>query len=172
MRIRRAAWLLTCVTLLIIPALTACSGKNLTPPTVETAVIATPSGPTPTPLANVLRGTPAAPLATSRPPAPAAGPSAGAPRVVIKEFYDALLAKRNIAAFLTSELRATTDGDGYAILRVQPPMRSFSVDSQEVGADGATATVGSTLSAASGTTNPRFAMTKHGNTWLIVQITT
>lgn len=178
MRGRRAVWLSVCAVLLIISPLTACGGKKFTLPAVETTIIATPSGPTPTPLANALRVTPTAPpIPTSAPPpalapynAPAAAPSAGTPRVVIKEFYDAVLAKRNIAAFLTPALRATTNGDGYAILKAQPPMRFFSVDSQEMGDDGATATVGSTLSTASGTTKPRFAMTKQGNTWLISQI--
>lgn len=179
MRGRRAIWRSVCVALLILPTLAACGGKKFTLPVAETAVIATPSGPTPTPLANGLRLTPTAPPLAARSPAapapydaPAAAPSAGPPRVVIKEFYDAVLAKRNIAAFLTPALRATTNGDGYALLNTQPPVRFFSVDSQEMGADGATATVGSTLSAANGTTKPRFAMTKQANTWLISQIST
>jgi predicted small lipoprotein YifL len=177
-------WLLAWVALLLLPILTACGGKGITLPTTgkvdaatDTAIIATPSGPTPTPLASALRVTPIPPHSTPPPPAlapynaPAAASSAGVPRVVVEQFYDAVLAKRNIAAFLAPSLRATTDGDGYTILNAQPPMRFFSVDSQEMGADGASATVGSTLSTASGTTKPQFAMTAQGNTWLIAHIT-
>lgn len=177
MRTMQARWFTASVALLILPVLTACGGKAIalpstgnvdvaTPPTI----IATPIGPTPTPLANAPRATPTSPLAPQQ-SAPAAGPSTGAPRVVIKEFYDAMLAKRNIAAFLTPALRATTNGDGYALLKAQPPLRSFSVDGQEMGADGATAMVVSTLSAASGTTKPQFAMARQANTWLISRIT-
>lgn len=177
---RRAGWLSACVALALLPALTACGGKAIALPVVDTAkiatpaaseVIATPAGPTPTPLASGLRATPTPP-ALAPYNAPAAGPSAGIPRVVIKEFYDAMLAKRNIAAFLTPELRATTNGDGYALLNARPPLRSFSVDSQEMSPDGAAATVGSTLSTASGTIKPQFSMTKQANTWLIGRVTT
>jgi hypothetical protein len=180
MRMRRARWLPASIALLLVPALTACGGKGITLPSTGkvdagtgTAIIATPVGPTPTPLANALHATPTPPppaLASDN--APAAAPSAGTPRVVIKEFYDAVLAKCNIAAFLTPQLRATTNGDGYAILNAQPPMRFFSVDSQDMAADGSGATVGSTLSTASGTTKPQFAMTRQASTWLIARIST
>src|SRR5205085_313906 len=144
------------------------TAKVATPAASE--VIATPVGPTPTPLANGLRSAPTspAPVAPNTPAAPAlapynapaAGPSAGTPRAVIQEFYNAMLAKRNIAAFLTPELRATTNGDGYALLSAQPPLRYFSIDSQEMSPDGAAAMVGSTLSTPGGTIKPRFSMTK------------
>jgi predicted small lipoprotein YifL len=185
MRTGRARWLPVCIALLLLPALAACGGKGITLPTTgkvdaatNTAIIATSSGPTPTPLANVLRVTPTPPRSTSPPSAPtaynapAAAPSASIPRVVVEQFYDAVLARRNIAAFLAPQLRATTNGDGYAILNAQPPMRFFSVDSQEIGADGATAAVGSTLSTASGTTKPQFVLTAQGTTWLIARVTT
>ena len=183
MRTGRARWLPACIALLLLPALAACGGKGITLPTTgkvdaatDTAIIATPSGPTPTPLASAARVTPTSPSTSPQPAlapynAPAAAPSAGTPRVVVEQFYDAVLAKRNIAAFLAPQLRATTNGDGYAILDAQPPMRFFSVDSQEMGADGATATVGSTLSTASGTTKPQFALTMQGNIWLIARVT-
>lgn len=185
MRTGRARGLPACIVLLLAFVLTACGGKGLTlPPTnkvdaaTDPAIIAIPAGPTPTPLANAPRVAPTLPPPPPPPSAlasynaPAAAPSAGTPRVIIKEFYDAVLAKRNIAAFLAPQLRATTNGDGYAVLKAQPPIRSFSVDSQDMGADGATATVGSTLSTASGASKPEFAMTLQGNTWLIARITT
>jgi predicted small lipoprotein YifL len=185
MRAGRARWLPAWIALLLLPTLAACGGKGITlPPTgnvdaaTDTAIIATPAGPTPTPLGRALPATPTRPPATPTPPAlapdnaPAAAPSAGIPRVVVEQFYDAVLAKRNIAAFLAPTLRATTNGDGYAILNAQPPMRFFSVDNQEMSADGAAATVGSTLSTASGTTKPQFVMTPQGTTWLIARVTT
>lgn len=154
-------------------AMTACSSKKFTVAADTTTLVATASGPTPTPLANGLHATPTVaptpPLAQYA--APAAAPSAGIPRKVIEEFYDAMLAKRNIAAFLTPELRAKSDGDGYALLNAQPPMRFFSVDGQAMSADGTTATVTTTLAAANGTVKPQFAMRQAGDTWLISGIT-
>lgn len=164
----------------LILATTGCGGnKKFTVSVDDLALIATASGPTPTPLANGLRATPTQSSPTpalSNPSAtqyaaPAAGPSASTPRKVIEEFYNAVLAKRNIASFLTPELRARSDGDGYAILGAPPPMRFFSVDGQEIGADGATATVTTTLSVANGTAKLQFAMKHVGDTWLIDRIT-
>lgn len=178
-----AGFLITCVVCGLILATTACSGKKITVSADNLTLIATASGPTPTPLANGLRITPTPPIATpssplTQPTAPppeqyvaaTAVPTAGIPRKVIEEFYNAMLAKRNIAAFLTPALRAKSNGDGYALLGAQPPMRFFSIDGQELGADGTTATVTSTLSTANGTAKPQFAMKQAANTWLIVGI--
>lgn len=174
-----AGLLIICTACCLVLATTACSGKKITVAADNPSLVATASGPTPTPLANGPRATPpltpSAPGQPSAPPpapyaAPAAVPTAGIPRKVIEEFYDAMLAKRNIAAFLTSGLRATSNGDGYALLGTQPPMRFFSVDGQEMGADGTTATVSSTLSVANGTAKPQFAMKQTGDTWLIDRI--
>jgi len=158
--------------------MTACNGKKIAVAADNPALVATASGPTPTPLANGLRATPTQPVGEPPAPAqtppsyaaPAVAPTAGIPRKVIEEFYNAMLAKRNIAAFLTPALRARSNGDGYALLGAQPPMRFFSVDGQEMGADGTTATVTSTLSVANGTAKPRFAMKRAGDTWLIDRI--
>lgn len=182
-----AGMLIACIVCCGLLATTACTGKKLTVAANDTALVATASGPTPTPLANGLHATPTPALISipipvltatpvpAQPPAqynaPAAAPSAGIPRKVIEEFYDAMLAKRNIAAFLTPELRAKSNGDGYALLGAQPPMRYFSVDGQEMGADGTTATVTTTLSVANGTAKPQFAMKQAGDIWLIRGIT-
>lgn len=177
---------IACIACCVLLTTTACSNKKLIVAADDTALVATASGPTPTPLANGLHAT-ATPMpipaptfvptpapAPAQPPAqyaaPAAAPSAGIPRKVIEEFYDAMLAKKNIAAFLAPELRAKSNGDGYALLGAQPPMRFFSVDGQEMSADGATATVTTTLSVANGTAKPQFAMTHSGDTWLIRSI--
>lgn len=179
MRRRGAGLLIACVACCLIVTMTACSSKKITVGANDPALVATASGPTPTPLANGLRATPTPPLSGSaqRTPsaaapyaAPAAAPTAGFPRKVIEEFYNAVLAKRNIAAFLTPALRATVNGDGYALLGAVPPMRSFSVDGQEMSADGMTATVTSTLSVANGTATIRFAMQQAGDTWLIDRV--
>jgi hypothetical protein len=181
MRRTGAGILIACVVCCLTLTATACSNKKITVAADDPALVATASGPTPTPLANGLRATvtplpPARPQPTLSAPtpsslaqyaAPAAAPTAASPRKVIEEFYNAVLAKRNIAAFLTPELRARSNGDGYALLGAQPPMRFFSVDGQEMGADGATATVTSTLSVANGTAKPQFAMKQAGATWLI-----
>ena len=183
-----AGTLIACAACCLILTTTACSGKKIKVAADNSTLIATAAGPTPTPLANGLRATatppppvptPSPPPAQSPPPvqptapppaqyaAPDAAPTAGIPRKVIEEFYDAMLAKRNIAAFLTPALRAQSNGDGYALLGAQPPMRFFSVDGQEMGADGTTATVTSTLSVSNGTAKPQFTMKQAGDTWLI-----
>jgi len=164
-----------CIACCLILATTACSGKKITVVADDPSLIATASGPTPTPLAHGLRAPPPTPPAAPghTPPAyaaPDAVPTAGIPRKVIEEFYDAIVAKRNIAAFLTPELRAKSNGDGYALLGAQPPMRFFSVDGQEMSADGMTATVSSTLSVANGTVKPQFTMKQANDTWLIDRI--
>lgn len=156
-----------CIACCLILATTACSGKKITVVADDPSLIATASGPTPTPLAHGLRTPPPPPPAYA---APDAVPTAGIPRKVIEEFYDAIVAKRNIAAFLTPELRAKSNGDGYALLVAQPPMRFFSVDGQEMSADGMTATVSSTLSVANGTAKPQFTMKQANDTWLIDRI--
>jgi hypothetical protein len=183
-----AGTFIACIVCCAVLATTACSSKKLTVAADDTMLVATASGPTPTPLANGLRAMPTpvpapapasavptpTPVPAQRPAqyaAPAAAPSAGIPRKVIEEFYDAMLAKRNIAAFLTPELRAKSNGDGYALLGAQPPMRFFSVDGQEMSADGTTATVSTTLSVANGTAKPQFAMKQAGDTWLISGVT-
>jgi hypothetical protein len=170
-----AGFLIACVLGCLILTTTACSDKKIRVAADDPALVATASGLTPTPLANGLRATPTTPppvRAQPTPPpapyaAPAAAPSAAIPRKVIEEFYNAVLAKRNIAAFLTPALRARSNGDGYALLGAQPPMRFFSVDGQEMGADGTTATVMSTLSVSNGTAKPQFTMKQAGDTWLI-----
>jgi len=175
MRRINASLCIICIACCLILATTACGGKKITVAANNPSLVATASGPTPTPLANGPRTPPMPPLSASGQPtspptsyaAPAAVPTAGIPRKVIEEFYNAMLAKRNIAAFLTPELRAKSNGDGYALLGAQPPMRFFSVDGQELGNDGTTATVSSTLSVANGTAKPRFAMKQAGDTWLI-----
>ncbi len=171
MRRRGAGLLIACVVCCLIVTMTACSSKKITVGANDPALVATASGPTPTPLVNGLRATPTPPLSASaqRTP-PAAAPTAGIPRKAIEEFYNAVLAKRNIAAFLTPALRATVNGDGYALLGAVPPMRFFSVDGQEMSADGMTATVTSTLSVANGTATIRFAMKPAGDTWLIDRV--
>lgn len=167
-----AGLLIACTGCVLIGTMTACSGKKVTVSADNPALVATASGPTPTPLANGLRATPTHPPPSPAPyAAPAAAPTAGIPRKVIEEFYNAVLAKRNIAAFLTPALRARSNGDGYALLGAQPPMRFFSVDGQEMSADGATATVTSTLSVANGTAKPQFSMSRAGDTWLIDRVT-
>ena len=181
MRRTGAGTLIACIMCCIVLVMTACSSKKFTVAADDPALVATASGPTPTPLANGLRATPIppsvpTPTAVPAPPsaqyaAPAAVPSAGVPRKVIEEFYNAMLAKRNIAAFLTPELRAKSNGDGYALLGAQPPIRFFSVDGQEISADGAIATVTTTLSVANGTAKPQFAMKQASDTWLISGIT-
>ena len=180
MRRTGAGTLIACSMCCVVLVLTACSGKKFTVAADDPALVATASGPTPTPLANGLHATPTLPsiltptvvsARSAQYAAPAAAPSAGIPRKVIEEFYNAMLAKRNIAAFLTPDLRAKSNGDGYALLGAQPPMRFFSVDGQEISADGATATVTTTLSAANGTAKPQFAMQQAGDTWLISGIT-
>lgn len=179
MRRREAGLLITCVACCVIFTMTACSSKKITVAANDPALVATASGPTPTPLANGLRAMPTTPLsapAQRTPPAPtqyaapAAAPTAGTPRKVIEEFYNAVLAKRNIAAFLTPAQRATSNGDGYPLLGAVPPMRFFSVDSQDLSADGMTATVTSTLSVANGTATIQFAMKQAGDTWLIDRV--
>ena len=170
-----AGFLVACLACCLTLTITACSSKKITVAADDSTLVATASGPTPTPLANGLRATPTTPSPVrAQPPvppasyaAPAAAPTAATPRKVIEEFYNAVLAKRNIAAFLTPELRARSNGDGYALLGAQPPMRFFSVDGQEMGTDGTTATVTSTLSVANGTAKPQFAMKQAGDTWLI-----
>jgi hypothetical protein len=178
---RRAG--IACVACCLVFVTTACSSQHLTVAADPPNLVATASGPTPTPLANGLRPAPTPAPANALNPtvlsapapaqyaAPAAAPSAGIPRKVIEEFYDAMLAKRSVAAFLTPALRAKSNGDGYALLGAQPPMRFFSVDGQEISADGATATVASTLSVANGTAKPQFTMKQAGDTWLIDGIT-
>jgi hypothetical protein len=180
-----AGALTACIVCCVVLVTTACSSKKFTVSADDPALVATASGPTPTPLANGLRATPTQPflpaptVVPTTPPAPqpaqyaapAAAPSAGIPRKVIEEFYDAMLAKRNIAAFLTPELRAKSNGDGFALLGAQPPMRFFSVDGQEMSADGTTATVTTTLSVANGTAKPQFTMKQAGDTWLISGVT-
>ncbi|MCA1667441.1 MAG: hypothetical protein LC793_08615 [Thermomicrobia bacterium] len=184
MQRRGAGLLIACIAGCLIVTMTACSSKKITVGANDPALVATASGPTPTPLANGLHAAPTTSFAAatqpiSRPeptsPAPAqyaapAAPTAGIPRKVIEEFYNAVLAKRNIAAFLTPALRATANGDGYALLGAVPPMRFFSVDGQEMSADGMTATVTSTLSVANGTATIRFAMQPAGDTWLIDRV--
>ncbi|GEM_PF-3612769 len=91
-------------------------------------------------------------------------------RGVTEQFLRTVLAKGDISGYLTPSLKSQAGNDGYALLTIQPPVREFTIDSEQRDADGNGATVGATITTASGVAKRTFVLRKQGGTWLIDSI--
>lgn len=175
---RGARWIAVALLALTLASCGTTPVHIPTPDTI-TATPVPPSGPTPTPLANGPKPTPTAALLPSTatvavPPtpfsAPTVQPNPGTARQVAQQFYEATLRQQNIAAFLTPALRARESGNGFALLGITA-LLFYSVDDQQLSADGNDAVVLTTIRSPAGMAKPQFAMKKQGATWAIDRVT-
>jgi len=88
-------------------------------------------------------------------------------RGATEQFLRTVLAKGDISGDLTPALKSQTGSDGYKLLNIQPPVKSFTIDSEQRDADGNSATVQATITTATGVVTRTFVMRKQGNTWLV-----
>jgi len=88
-------------------------------------------------------------------------------RGATEQFLRTVLAKGDISGDLTPALKSQTGSDGYKLLNIQPPVKSFTIDSQQRDADGNGATVQATITTATGVVTRTFVMRKQGNVWLV-----
>lgn len=91
-------------------------------------------------------------------------------RGTVEQFLRAVLAKSDIAGYLTPAFKSQVSGDGYKLLDIQPPVREFTVDSEQQDPDGNSATVRATITTAAGVTKRGFVMHKQGSAWLVDNI--
>ena len=88
-------------------------------------------------------------------------------RGATEQFLRAVLAKGDISGYLTPALQSQVGNDGYKLLNIQPPVQSFTIDSEQRDADSNGATVTATITTASGVAKRTFVMRKQGATWLV-----
>ena len=85
----------------------------------------------------------------------------------VEQFLRTTLAKGDISGYLTPALKVQVGTDGYKVLNIQPPVREFTVDSEQDEPDGNGATVGTTITTAAGVQKRTFVMRRQGNAWLV-----